>query len=327
MQRVEVGMGITTDIAAFASQCAGLATTRSRVAIIAIAALASAAAPASDRANGDGTATGNLSIQRLDFASHARTSMERIAMVTSIARSAPVQLLDEPGLRKPEAIPVAPIPATHVAAVEIAYRLGSKNRPGEEARPSEPARSYPPVAGSALVAAHEHQPASGPPTPAMAAPAEPKAPAVRLQLTKRGNALARAAFPFDLGQSTVADRGSILVGRLPEGVTFSAGHRTGLGLWQIKRADARLAEIIVGPSAPAQFDLTFMLLDGEGTVTNGLEVAIAIVQTKDTAARSAKDPAPKSTASQRGIRTADEVRPVGSKVRRPSKPAPVEGST
>ena len=100
-------------------------------------------------------------------------------------------------------------------------------------------------------------------------------PSVRLNLTRSRTATTRVAFPLDLNPSWSEKRDAgILIGGLPEGVTLSAGRRTALGLWKLLIADARTTQIVVDPTAPAQFELTVLLLDPDGLVVNGIDIMV-----------------------------------------------------
>ncbi|MDZ4841715.1 MAG: hypothetical protein SH859_06170 [Hyphomicrobium aestuarii] len=82
----------------------------------------------------------------------------------------------------------------------------------------------------------------------------------------------RAELPIDLDTRSNGPS-HLLIGRIPDGVRFSRGQAAGLGLWQMKVAEFRNSQIVVEASAPAAFQMTFMLLDTNSTVVNGLDVA------------------------------------------------------
>ena len=107
-------------------------------------------------------------------------------------------------------------------------------------------------------------------------PAAPK-PSIRLETMRNGTSTTRLAFPLDLNPSWAGkpDAGLLIAG-LPEGVILSAGRRTALGLWKLSSADARTVQIMVGPTSPAQFDLTVLLLDADGLVVNGIDAVVAM---------------------------------------------------
>ena len=111
-------------------------------------------------------------------------------------------------------------------------------------------------------------------------PAEPPArsPIIRLDLPRRAKTNGaraeafRAELPINLDTRSNGPS-HLLIGRLPDGVRFSRGQAAGLGLWQMKVSEFRNSQIVVEASAPAAFQMTFMLLDTNSTVVNGLDVA------------------------------------------------------
>ncbi len=102
-------------------------------------------------------------------------------------------------------------------------------------------------------------------------------PSIRLETMRNSASTTLLAFPLDLNPSWAGkpDAGLLIAG-LPEGVILSAGRRTALGLWKLSSADAKTVQIMVGPTSPAQFDLTVLLLDADGLVVNGIDAVVAM---------------------------------------------------
>lgn len=101
--------------------------------------------------------------------------------------------------------------------------------------------------------------------------AAPKLPGMRVELARAPHTRVQVPLPFDLDtRNRTAEK--LLIGPIPNGVLFTRGGKTGLHLWKMHTATAGEANMVVGVEAPIDFPLTFMLLDRNGTVTNGLDV-------------------------------------------------------
>jgi len=110
-----------------------------------------------------------------------------------------------------------------------------------------------------------------------------RSPIIRLDLPRRAKTNGaraeafRAELPINL-DTRLNGPSHLLIGRIPDGVRFSRGQAAGLGLWQMKVSEFRNSQIVVEASAPAVFQMTFMLLDTNSTVVNGLDVAFQQVE-------------------------------------------------
>lgn len=115
------------------------------------------------------------------------------------------------------------------------------------------------------------------PGPSKPAPVTAAEPVVRLELLHTSAPRIRTAIPFTVKASaSVKPRDKVVIGRVPAGVTFSTGRPIGPGMWQVRVVDTSVTEMVVSRSAPAEFTLTFMLLDASSMVVSGLEVAVAV---------------------------------------------------
>jgi hypothetical protein len=137
-------------------------------------------------------------------------------------------------------------------------------------------------------------------------------PTIRLDLRRTGDRHVRAPLPFDLtpAVATAQPRDTVLVAGVPEGVTFSTGRPAGVGLWHVRVADAKVTELVVGSAAPARFTFAVMLLDTDGVVVNGLEVAVGITREagRDVFAAAAPPATSAAAASAIAARTAETPR-------------------
>jgi hypothetical protein len=161
------------------------------------------------------------------------------------------------------------------------------------------------------------------PEPSKPAPVTAAEPVVRLELLHTSAPRIRTAIPFTVKASaSVKPRDKVVIGRVPAGVTFSTGRPIGPGMWQVRVVDTSVTEMVVSRSAPAEFTLTFMLLDASSMVVSGLEVAVAVqAPSIGTALQQAAGPADtgakksvdgKTKRGQRKTREAEvrEVKPV-----------------
>ncbi|MBX9925071.1 MAG: hypothetical protein K2Y05_01825 [Hyphomicrobiaceae bacterium] len=121
-----------------------------------------------------------------------------------------------------------------------------------------------------LDANHLH---SGPTVPGDVLAAVPaKLPPIAVSITRSNAGITTADLPVDI--DVASPRNSrIMIGRIPSGVAFSAGQPVGPGLWQMRVGEFAGARILLDPSAPNMFELALMLLDTEGTVVNGIDIA------------------------------------------------------
>jgi hypothetical protein len=152
-----------------------------------------------------------------------------------------------------------------------------------------------------------------------AKPATASGPIMRLALSRDTRTGARLAFPFDITSSSADSRGgNVLIAHVPEGVAFSKGRQTGPGLWMLPVADVPSTELVIDPKAPVAFDLTFMLLNREGTVVSGVDMAVTMVDIRpserpdrpDRSERAASPPSrpvPRAFASGRAAKAAPQV--------------------
>ena len=102
---------------------------------------------------------------------------------------------------------------------------------------------------------------------------------IRLELQRvSARAKVRTRLPLQLDRASIeAKRDTFLIGPLPAGVTLSKGRPVDHNMWQVAAADGVTTDMIVDRRAPAQFDLTFMLLDSQGSVVNGVEMSVAVL--------------------------------------------------
>lgn len=143
-----------------------------------------------------------------------------------------------------------------------------------------------------------------------AADAQTSSPIIQIELQRQRRAPIKAELPIDLDVSSTRNS-RLLIGRVPAGVRFTKGQSAGLGLWQMRVAEFRGTHIIVEPQAPKSFQMTFMLLDTEGTVVNGLEIAFEQVDGKP---------------QQPAVDSAPQAAPITNGEAPASAPAPGHGS-
>lgn len=150
---------------------------------------------------------------------------------------------------------------------------------------SRPARASAVEMASRFALSTEHQ--TAPPDPAdlvnagaitgtspLAALA-PNAISARLDLARNRFGKARTAFPFQVtDHGPTPARGTIVVGQLPDGASFTSGTRTSEGAWHLAIPDLKSTQLVIGPSAPNGFMLSIIQLDPEGMVVNGIGIAV-----------------------------------------------------
>lgn len=195
---------------------------------------------------------------------------------------------------------------THVEAAKLAERFSAQLPKAEQT-----AANTGPVAGLQPSAT-----ATIPVETEAAKPAAASGPIMRLALSRDMQTGARSAFPFDITSSSADSRGgNVLIAHVPDGVSFSKGRQTGPGLWMLPVVDVPSTELVIDPKAPVAFDLTFMLLNREGTVVSGVDMALTMVDIRpperpdrpDRSERAATPPArpvPRAFASGRAARLA-----------------------
>lgn len=244
---------------------------------------------------GSGNKPGPEQIARMSFAGQMRSHRPNILHTTTIARSRIQPDQD----RAPDH--VQPAAVILPAAFEIAQRFAGL--PPEVSAPHAEREAVRETASldtkSAVNGSARHDVTSNPTdpitelsepavsrqtsgekviqdTPLLPAIHQPK-PGMRIELARVKNKKTRVAFPFDLNSLWLdKPESGLLIGGLPEGVTLSLGRRTGLGLWQLRGPDVPSTLILVEPSAPAQFELTVLLVDPEGMVVTGIDIEVVM---------------------------------------------------
>lgn len=102
-----------------------------------------------------------------------------------------------------------------------------------------------------------------------------RSPPIAFAIERGSDGLARAPLPLEI--DIASSRNSrVMIGRVPTGVFFTAGQPVGTGIWQMRTGEFVGAEIVIDRNAPNAFELTLMLLDTNGTVVNGTDLAFTV---------------------------------------------------
>jgi hypothetical protein len=151
-------------------------------------------------------------------------------------------------------------PVATASAVEMATRFASSN----ELQPIS-SRAADPYDANALTS----------PTLAVASASAPNPISARLDLARNRFGKVRSPFPFQVeNYGATSARGTIVVGQLPEGASFTSGTRTSEGAWHLAIHDLNSTQLVVGPSAPNSFMMSIIQLDPAGMVVNGIGIAV-----------------------------------------------------
>lgn len=102
-----------------------------------------------------------------------------------------------------------------------------------------------------------------------------QSPPIAFAIERGSDGVARAPLPIEI--DIASSRNSrVMIGRVPTGVFFTAGQPVGAGVWQMRTGEFLGAEIVIDRNAPNAFELTLMLLDTNGTVVNGTDIAFEV---------------------------------------------------
>ena len=115
-------------------------------------------------------------------------------------------------------------------------------------------------------------------------------PSLVLQLKRNLKTGARTAFPFSVEPTAENRQGKVLIAQVPNGVSFTSGRRSGPGMWVLNVAEAPVTDMLVEPEAPPAFALTFMLMNREGTVVSGIDMAVTLIDVKSSKTEKAEKP-------------------------------------
>ena len=169
-----------------------------------------------------------------------------------------------------------------VSADQLAERFAN---PAAGTVPARVAEAVPEMAAAETVADRDALENAAAPKPAAVT-----APSLYFELKRNSKTGARTAFPFQVQPSAGNRRGKIMIAQVPAGVSFTSGQRSGPGLWVLNVAEAPVTDMLIEPDAPAAFALTFMLLNREGTVVSGIDMAVALIDVKPAKAEKAEKP-------------------------------------
>lgn len=175
-----------------------------------------------------------------------------------------------------DAAVVKPQMITQAEFASVAERQSSAppaSEPAAETQPSPEAAvllATAPLTGTVEVNSSPVQDAS-----TDAVMASDRSPPIALVIERSADGTARARVPISVDMAKSA-KNRVMFGRVPSGVTFTTGEPSGTGMWQMRVGEFAKAEFVIDRNAPKSFELTLMLLDPNGIIVSGTDLAIRV---------------------------------------------------